>query len=240
MKKTMVLSMSLGLGLVLAPAVRATSIPFSYTTTNLGQGSGTNHITETVSGETVTATAWSTTGASGSVFQTATLGQYSGLGLGVCNQVELATAKTGCTYPQHEVDDNGGQFDFVLFTFTTPVTSVTFNIVPVFPSDTNASYWAGNGINPGIETLASLGSVTNSNETTTDTARSITITGLGNGVNSVLFGASLSGTANYFKISSLSVTEATAAPEPATFGLAGIALIGFGVVRRKIRKSATL
>ena len=233
MKSTIILWMSLSLGLALSPSAKA-SLLFGYTAGNLGEGSGTNNIVETVSGETVTATAWSVTGNDNTTFQTATLGQYSGLGLGVCNQEELAV-QGGCTAPQHEVDDNG-QFDFVLFQFSTAVTSVSITIDPVCDCNTDASYYAGNGLNPFGKTLTQLGTATTSNETTADTTRTVTLTGLGGGVTSVLFGASILGNDDYFKIESLSVTEATTTsttPEPATYGLAGIALIGLGVMGRK-------
>ena len=223
------------LGLAMGSAVHATPILFSYTTGGLGQGTLADSIVKSASGETVTATAWSLTGNSDTTLQTAALGQYTGLGLGVCNQVEL---KGSCGAPQHEVDDNG-QFDFVLFTFSSPVTSVSITINPVCNCDTDASYYVGNGINPLGSTLAALGAATTSDETTKDVTRTINLTGLGSGVTSVLFGASILGNDNYFKIQSLSVTEATVTPEPATFGIAGLALIGVGMIRRKAGKSVT-
>jgi hypothetical protein len=92
------------------------------------------------------------------------------------------------------------------------------------------------------DTLSQLGTATTSNETTSDTTRTVVLTGLGSGVNSVLFGASILGNDNYFKIESVSVTVAetttVAAPEPASFGLAGLALIGLGLIGNKRRKSA--
>lgn len=228
MKTALILSI-FGLGLAHASTV------FDYTTNGFGQGSGTNSVIQTVNGETVTATAFSVTGNNN--FQTATLGEYTGYGLGVCNQQELA-AQGGCGSPQHEIDDNG-QNDFVLFQFSAAVTSITITLDPVCNCDTDASYFVGNGLNPSGKTLAQLGTATTSNETTSDTVRTVTLTGLGAGVNSVLFGASVLGTDNYFKIESLSVTQgSTAAPEPATFGLAGLALIGLGVIGKRRRNSA--
>jgi len=236
MKKASALWLSLSLGLAFLASAHAGPITFSNTSGNLGQGTVGNNITQTVSGETVTATAWSVTGNGGTTFQTAALGQYSGLGLGVCNVDELA-ATGGCQSPQHEVDDSG-QFDFVLFHFSSPVTAVSIVIDPVCDCNTDASYIAGNNLSPSGDTLAQLGTFTTNNETTPDVTRTITISGL-NDVNSLLFGASILGNDNYFKIQSITVTEGASAasvPEPATFGLAGVALIGLALVGRKRRK----
>jgi len=233
MIKAMSLAMALSVGLLFAPSVHASPILFSYTTSDLGTGLLGNSIVETTSGETVTATALSITGNSDTTFQTAALGQYFGLGLGVCNQDELPD----CGAPKHEVDDDG-QFDFVLFTFSAPVTSVTITIDPVCNCQSDASYYAGDNFSPLGETLADFGSATTSDGG--DVIRSITLTGLGGGVNSVLFGASIFGDDNYFKIQSLSVVEDPAStPEPATFGLASVALIGLGAMRLKLRNART-
>ncbi len=184
---------------------------------------------KTVSGETVTATAWSLTGNSGTTFQTATLGQYSGLGLGVCNQDELS-ARGGCQAPQHEVDNNG-QLDFVLFTFSQAVTSVSIVVDPVCFCDDDASYHAGNGISPNGDTLAQIGSFTTI-PGAFDTTHTDVLTIPVGGVTSVLFGASISGNDDYFKIESVTATVAQA-PEPASFTLLGGALVALGFVGRK-------
>jgi hypothetical protein len=232
MKKALVLSTFLAAGLAIAPAVRATAITVDYMAGNQGQGSGANTILKTVTGDNVMASAWSTTGGN-VVFSTATLGQYSGLGLGVCDSSEIAN----CGAPQHEVDD-AGQYNFVLFKFTTPVTGMTITITPVCNCDTNASYYVGNNLSPSTLSLASLGAATDSIEGSKDTTRTIILTGLGSGVNSVLFGASTSGNNNYFKIESLSITEGTNAPEPTTLGLVGAAFMGFLIWRRRSNRRA--
>jgi hypothetical protein len=168
-------------------------------------------------------------------FQAAALDEYSGtnLGLGVCTEAQLTSS---CTPPYHEVNDSG-QFDLVLFSFSQPVTSVTFVVNPVCDCNTDATYYLNTG-SPSGKTLVALGTGTNSNETTAAIQRTITISGLDN-VTSILFGTSTSGDNNFFKIGSLSVTEGTV-PEPATFGLAGMALVGLGLIgrRRKSRASA--
>lgn len=218
------------LGLAIGSAAYATPLVFDYTTGNLGQGSGNNSIVRTQGNETVTATAIGMTGNGNTTFQWATLGQYSGLGLGVCDQAEQ-----NCSAPQHEVDDSGA-LDFVMFHFSTAVTSVSITVTPVCNCDTNASYYAGNGLTPMGDTLLQLGASTSSTEASKDTTRTITLTGLGAGVNTVLFGASITGSNNFFKIESMSVVEGATTPEPATMGLAGAALIGLGLLRRKRSK----
>jgi hypothetical protein len=226
LKSAIILSAALAMSAI---ASADTIVVYDYTAGNLGQGSGANNITKTASGETVIATAWSLTGTNSTTFQTATLGQYSGLGLGVCNQDELA-ANGGCQAPQHEVD-NSTHIDFVLFTFSQPVTSISILIDPVCDCDTDASYHAGTGISPNGHTLAQVGSfatIAGAFDTTHTDVLTIPV----GGVNSVLFGASITGSDDYFKIESVTATFAQA-PEPASFTLLGGALVALGLLRRK-------
>jgi len=227
--KTIVLGISLSMGLAWAPSAHATPLLFSYTTTGSTSSTVGNSIVESNGTETVIATAWDAVGTG--AFTAAALDDYSGAnyGLGVCTAAQLASS---CSAPYHEVND-AGQYDFVLFSFSQPASSVTFVINPVCDCNTDATYYVGTG-SPSGKTLLQLGTGTNSNQTTPDTQRTITISGL-DGATSILFGASTSGDDNFFKIASLSVTEGTV-PEPATFGVVGIALIGLGLVRRR-RKS---
>jgi len=230
--KTVVLSMSVSLGLAFVPSVHAAPIVFNYTTGPGSSGNAVaNSIVETISGEKVTATAWDAVGTG--TFMAAALDDYAGtnLGLGVCTAAQVASS---CSAPYHEVNDSG-QYDFVLFSFSQPVSSITIVVNPVCNCNTDATYYINTG-SPSGETLLQLGTATNSNETSPDTQRTITISGL-NGATSLLFGTSTSVANNFFKIGEVSLTESTT-PEPATFGLVGIALIGLGVIGRKGRKAA--
>ncbi len=228
MKNAIVLLAAMGLSL--APAAKATSIAFDYTTGNLGQGSGTNSIVKSSGNETVTVTAFGLTGNGNTTFQNATVGQYSGFGLGICNLSE-----TYCSSPQHMVDDNG-QLDFILFTFTQGVSSISVTLNPVGSHDTNASYLTGTNLSPLNHTLAQMGTFTASPESQMGVERTITINNL-NGANSLLLGASITGSNNYFKIEAISLNTMNGVPEPSTYLLVGVALLGIGFVNRKRIKS---
>jgi hypothetical protein len=230
MKKAIVLSMSLGLALAIAPAMHAAPVIFSYTASGSVSGVVGNSIVQTVSGETVTATAWAAAQTAGATFQAAALDDYAGagFGLGVCTAAQLAST---CNAPFHEVNDSA-QYDFVLFTFSQAVNTVAITVNPVCNCFTDDSYFVGTG-SPSGKTLAGLGTETTSDGNAQNVQRVITISGL-NGATSLLFGTSTDESNNYFKIGGLSAT--VAAPEPASFGLAGLALIGLGVMRFKNRK----
>ncbi len=104
------------------------------------------------------------------------------------------------------------------------------------------SYWIGtsstNLSTIGLAGLAGtgFGGRMDDDSTVSSNARTVTLGG-GNG-NALLFAARLSGNnaddyLDYFKIESLTVNSAV--PEPATFGLAGLALVGLGLLRRRAR-----
>src|SRR5580700_5798843 len=116
-------------------------------------GSGFNNIrTYTNSGVTVTVTGWSVTGNGKTTFQDANVGQYSGLGLGECDQIETIN----CSSPNHQVD-NATAYDFVLFQFSSPVTPSTVTIQPYGTWDRDVTYYTGNaatGLNLNGVTLA--------------------------------------------------------------------------------------
>ena len=243
----------LGLGIGLAPALRA-STTFSFTSGNGTSGGLCPSGAICFGSGAVTATAWqlSNTGAS---FSTASLGQYSG-GLGVC---DTADNTTGCGTPQHAIDNNG-YFDFVLLTFTQPISAPVTLALNTFgqPYDTDITYFVGNctpsstSCNPSGKTVAQLSTIAGFSGTlnahddiygpTGNRNVDLNLTGTGPaGVNWILVGAttnsSYSGN-DYFKLNAISYSSAV--PEPATFGLAGAALLGLGLLRAKKRRSGSV
>jgi hypothetical protein len=198
-----------------------------------GSGFG-NTRTFTSGGVTVTVSAWGLTANNNTTFQTAQSGRFDA-GLGICNQDE----GLNCDDPIHQID-NGGQLDFYLFQFSAPVDPLTVVIDPFGVQDRDVSYYVGNATAPlnltgvSLAGLAALGLTgpTNNDGSPSGDPRTVQITS--GVVNSMLFGARvddsfLSGT-DRFKISSMTA-DPIHTPEPATIGLAGLALVGLAISR---------
>jgi PEP-CTERM motif len=231
-------------GLVCAFALTAgaTSVTFTFTGSGgtLGGSSPFGDTrTYTNGSSTVTASAFSLPGTLSGNFTTAQLNFYNTLGLAVCDQAEGAD----CANPLHQID-NSGEYDFVLFKFNSTVDPISIVINPFDVWDKDVTYWVGNNsANLSTLTLATLGmnSRIDDDDTpaTLNTNPRTVLLGGGTG-NALLIGARLSGNGadgniDRFKIESLTVN--TTAPEPATFGLMGAALVGLGLLRRRIRVS---
>ena len=215
----------------------------------------------------VQGSAWSTTGSSTTALGNAALGQYNPYGLGDCNDAERASGGQCTTNPpEHAVGStavvtNGVtsyvNFDYVLLTFSQPVYSISVALAQF--GDTDITYAVGRcseaiagssvACSPtATTTLATLGSITNlsnvqlrsdNNGNAVDRTVNLDLSNTGSsGVNWLLIGAST--TTNYagndfFKITSLTYSTT---PEPATFGLAGAALLGLGLLKARKKRSA--
>jgi len=225
-----------------------------------GYSNTSNSFSQTVTGiGTVTATAYATTtnsGAAGTAISSANtnaeVGQYTGNGIGVCSAGEDSenggwTSGKSCNSPYHQVNASG-DYEFILFTFSTPVDLNTITLAN-FGGGSLSALGITYEVNP-----TSLTSILSSATTVvcggSDACPTVEGNGGGIGVGSwttgnlgltdvttLLVGANTSKTDDFFKIQGLgNVTDFvthTATPEPATFGLLGLSLAGFGLLRRK-------
>ncbi len=221
-------------------SIHATTLFVDFTNSGgVQSGSGyTNVRTYTSGGVTVTVTGWGLTGNGDTTFQNANVGQYSGLGLGVCDKAETLN----CSSPSHQVD-NSDAYDFVLAQFSSTVNPSTITIQPYGTWDRDVTYYTGNaaaGLNLNGATLAGLSALglTNvHNDDSTVSSNQRTVTLISGGVNSILFGARVGGDNNpdYFKIAGLT-GSVNPAPEPATMAVAGAALIALAVLGRRVNR----
>ncbi len=222
----------------------ASSVPASAATLTFdfsgsgGSGAVGASRTFTTGGVTVTATAWSY----GINFQESSLGQWSA-GLGVCNTAELSI---GCPSGYHQVDNEGGTRDYILFQFASAflMDPTDIYIETTDSSDLDVSYWTGNFVNPGdrldndlYSTLASrgFGSEMFGEYNGNGDTRTVALTS-GN-VTALLFGSASNSSNDAFKIDKLTINTSTppvVTPEPGSLFLLGTGLMAVGKrVRRR-------
>jgi hypothetical protein len=212
--------------LVFAISASATPYKFDFTLNSNQYGTAPTDFFSDPSGLKVTITAWSVVNNS---FAQANLGQYSGYGLGVCNGLE---GGSGCDSPQHMVD-NFGEYDFVLFKFSSPVNPVSVKLSG-FNFDTDLSYWTGTSEISNATLLSSLSFMNISGYERSGEFTYLLDKDSGVG-NYLLVGTAYSASDrdDRFKIKGMSV-ETSPVPEPSTCLLLGSGLVAlcFGMRRR--------
>jgi hypothetical protein len=232
----------------------ANSTTFNFANVQAGSTGNSygNSLSFTVGGITVTETAfYVAAGYTGSTkFGAAAVDNYSGstLGLGVCSPND--PGGTGCGSPSHQVDNAVGD-EFILFTFSGGTVGLgTGSSIQVanYAPDPNGSGTAVDLTYYSASTAIVAGTTTMSSETGAHTVDAnagsgVTVTDsnlIGGNITYLLIGAAVNDSVDdAFKVNSLTVNTSnsvTATPEPATFGLIGLALAGLGVYGRK-RKS---
>jgi hypothetical protein len=251
----------LGACAVIAPSLHAT-VSFAGSGGQNFAGPGvTKTFTDSSGAFQVTASAWSSsynvsTGAVGNLAG-ATMGQYNPYGLSDCDSAEISD----CTSPNHAID-NSGRADFILLQISTTLSSIQLTLNPFATAEdmdatvitglcsgtcTASTFFSainGGTIAPTQSSVDGIAGTTNVALTpypmsgTRSTPITINLTGLNSGVNFILIGASTlpnlggDGVADFFKLQSLGT------PEPATFGLAGAALLGIAVLQFRKKRTA--
>ena len=175
-------------------------------------------------GVTATATAWSADRTeTNPVLHVSEVVQWSP-GIGVKNASETIT---DVPYVPYYVD-NQNHYDFILFVFSAPVDISSVRLNPSAGTfDLDASYWLGN-IDPAANLsgraftgLAGLGfgPRINSESIASNTSRDVAINTPAGGVNAILFGARVSGDAEFDRFKISTIQGCTVIPEPGTAAL---------------------
>ena len=209
---------------------------------NGGYGSYGNIRTFTSEGLTLTVTSFGLTGNSGTTFQAAATGQWSG-GLGVIDQMESSSTSSST----HTVD-NYGYYDFVLFQFDQPVDPLSLSLTQ-FNGDSDVSYWTGNLTGSMIgQTLAGLPGLGFGSMYTNTASGSRTFSLTSPTVNALLVAAKIGNNNDYFKIEDICVDYINTppppppppgeTPEPSTYATMGGALLGLGALVARRRKQS--
>lgn len=222
------------LGIALASA-HAQAVEFSFTS------AGT--ITDTLTGLTVTSSAWSDT-AAGNQFEAATL-SFAADGMGVYNPTENTNTPNANANPIAGSNGNtagalgnkGGVNDVILFSFSSKVSLQTLTMAQ-FGGDSDLSMWAGTGSSFSLSGMTSdaLGTPTLfENTSAANEIKSVNLVTFSGTYDWLAVAARIGHADDLAKLQSLTVTPvAQAVPDAATWMtmLAGLGFVGFAVKRR--------
>jgi hypothetical protein len=211
------------------------------------QGNVANCSANASSSTSLTVGAYSLSGSqSSSTVSKATLKSWGTSGVGVCNTNEYAY----CSSPNHATDNFGTFSDFVLLQYTAPVMLNSVSLGWIYSdNDFSVLRWIGTGNPAGTidgKTVSQLLAPNNWSVFTTITANGVGTYNLGNTSAAssywivAAYNPALATNPNAdagddaFKISGVTATVATVAPEPSTYALMTAGLLGvFGVARRR-------
>lgn len=225
------------LGFVLVSA-HAQAVDFSFTSGTVSAAAFGNSYTASVSGVTLTASAWSSTGKAYR-FATAALTLAPGAGLGVCNSQEGLNC-TGSGFADALSNQNKKADDLILFTFSQAVTLQSLTLQQ-FGGDADLSLWAGTGaFSPAGLSASKLGGTSTSynNTSSVNDIKSVSLAAYTGSYDWLAIAASSINKdklADFAKLQSLTINPVTQpVPEAATWMtmLAGLGLICFRVKRR--------
>ncbi len=199
-------------------------------------------------GPAVTATAWSTTGNSGTSFAAANAAQYGTSGFGVRNTVEGLSASS----PNHSMD-NSGQTDLLSLKFASSVKLDSLKL-GWYSNDSDVSVLAYTSASPppssiagktvtnllsnGWSLVANLSNVGSSSPTFNAGGTSSSwwlISAYNSGYDG---SAALDGTSDYVKLFSVSNSTPGKVPEPGSLALVGLAACAAVGLRRRKTQSA--
>ena len=145
-------------------------------------------------------------------------------------KVSHTTGASNCTNTEGYID-NSGSLDLILLVFSSPVDPTQITLNTTIHDGTDTQWWYSNLTTLAGQNLSSLGAPSGTSSSTT-----INLPGV-QSVTSLIFSAQSEPNATTGSRSTSISVQPSAVPEPATFGMAGLALVGLGLLRRRTTKN---